>query len=61
MKKRRKTPKTPDEREASLDLDRLLEERIARGQAELAAVNSVYARVPRPRLLDFAMARAAQA
>lgn len=57
-RKRKRTPETPEERAASLELQLALEERIRLGEAELEAAGSVYARVPRDDRLAFAIQRA---
>ena len=56
-RKRKKIRETPEQRAASLEVQRALEERILRGEAELEAAGSVYARVPREERLAFAIQR----
>ena len=57
-RKRKRIPKTPEQRAASLQVQRALEEHILRGEAELEAAGSVYARIPREERLAFAIQRA---
>ena len=56
-RKRKRIPRTPEERAAPLAAGQALEERIRLAEAELEAAGSVYLSVPREERLAFAISR----